>query len=81
VYFVVYPDKTSQETPRIRVEYFANGEELEAKDTDLPAPDSFGAVPMVVDAVSRPGKCEIRVTAKQGFQSSIQSVSYTVAAR
>ena len=79
VYFVVYPDKTSMEKPRVRVEFFVGGEELEAKDEDLPAPDSFGAIPMVVNAVSRPGKCEIKITAKQGFQSAVQSVSYTVA--
>ncbi|HXM44550.1 MAG TPA: VWA domain-containing protein [Bryobacteraceae bacterium] len=80
VYFVVYPDKSNQETPRIRVEFFVGGEELEQKETELPAPDSFGAVPMLVSAVARPGKCEIRITARQGFQSAVQSVAYTVAA-
>jgi hypothetical protein len=79
VYFMVYPDKSSQETPRIRVELFVGGEEVEARDADLPPPDSFGAIPMVVNAVARPGKCEIKITAKQGFQSAVQSVSYTVA--
>jgi hypothetical protein len=78
VYFVVYPDKTSMEKPRVRVEFFVGGEELEAKDEDLPAPDSFGAIPMVVHAVARPGKCEIKITAKQGFQSAVRSVDYTV---
>jgi len=79
VYFVVYPDKSNQERPRIRVEFFVGGEELEAKESELPAPDSFGAIPMVVSAVARPGKCEIKITARQGFQSAVQSVSYTVA--
>jgi VWFA-related protein len=79
VYFMVYPDKSSQETPRIRVQLFVGGEEVEARDADLPPPDSFGAIPMVVNAVSRLGKCEIKVTAKQGFQSAVRSVSYTVA--
>jgi VWFA-related protein len=77
-YFVVYPDKSSQEKPRIRVEFFVGGEELEAKDEDLPAPDSFGAIPMVVNAVARPGKCEIRITARQGFLSAVGSVFYMV---
>lgn len=81
VYFVVYPDKSNQETPRIRVEYFVGGEELEVKDVELPAPDSSGAIPMVVNAVARPGKCEIRITARQGFQSAVRSASYTVAAQ
>jgi len=81
VYFVVYPDKSSQEKPRLHVQYFAGGEELEQKDTELPAPDSFGAIPMVVKAVARPGKCEIKITALQGFQSTVRNVTYTVAAQ
>jgi hypothetical protein len=81
VYFVVYPDKSSQETPRIRVEFFVGGEELEQKEEELPAQDSFGAIPMLVSAVARPGKCDIKITARQGFRSTVQSVSYTVAAR
>jgi VWFA-related protein len=81
VYFVVYPDKSNPETPRIRAEFFVGGEELDVKESELPAPDSFGAIPMVVSAVTRPGKCEIKITARQGFQSAVQSVSYTVAAQ
>ena len=81
VYFVVYPDKSNQETPRIRVEFLVGGEELEQKESELPPPDSSGAIPMVVSAVARPGKCEIRITALQGFQSAVRSVSYTVAAQ
>jgi hypothetical protein len=60
------------------VELFAGGEELESKDEDLPAPNSFGDIPMVVNAESRAGKCEIRITARQGFQSAVRSVFYTV---
>jgi len=81
VYFVVYPDKSSQEAPKIRAEFFVGGEELEVKDAELPAPDSFGAIPMTINAVARPGKCEIRITARQGFQSAVGSVTYTVADR
>jgi hypothetical protein len=51
------------------------------KEQELPVPDSFGAIPMVVSAVARPGKCEIKITALQGFQSAVQNVSYTVAAQ
>ena len=80
VYFMVYPDKSSQEAPRVRAEFFVGGEELEVKDADLPAPDSSGAIPVMLSAVARPGKCEIKVTARQGFQSAVRSVSYTVAA-
>jgi VWFA-related protein len=78
VYFVVYPDKFNQETPKVRAEFFVGDEELEVKDAELPAPDSFGAIPMVVSAVARPGKCQIKITVRQGFQSAQQSVSYTM---
>jgi hypothetical protein len=47
----------------------------------LPPPDSSGAIPMLVNAVARPGKCEIRITALQGFQSATRSVNYAVAAQ
>ena len=33
---------------------------------------------MVVSAVARPGKCQIKITVRQGFQSAQQSVSYTM---
>lgn len=81
VYFVVYPDKSIQETPRIRVEFLVGGEELAQKQSELPPPDSSGAIPVVVNAVTKPGNCEIKITALQGFQSATQSVTYTVAAQ
>jgi VWFA-related protein len=81
LYFVVYPDKSIQETPRVRVGFFVNGEELAQKQDELPPPDSSGAIPVVVNAVTKPGNCEIRITASQGFQSATRSVTYTVAAQ
>jgi hypothetical protein len=81
LYFVVYPDKSIQETPRIRVQFFVNGEELAQKRDELPPPDSSGAIPVVVNAVTKPGNCEIRITASQGFHTAARSISYTVAAQ
>src|ERR1019366_5875850 len=81
LYFVVYPDKSIQETPRIRVEFFVNGEALAQKQDELPPPDSSGAIPVVVNAVTRPGNCEIKITASQGFHTTTRSVTYTVAAQ
>jgi hypothetical protein len=78
-YFVVYPDKSLQEAPHIRVEFFVNGEELARKQDELPPPDSSGAIPMVVNAATKPGKCEIRITAQQGLHSVTRSIAYTVA--
>jgi VWFA-related protein len=81
LYFVVYPDKSIQEMPRIRVQFLVNGEELAQKQDELPPPDSSGAIPVVVNAVTKPGNCEIRITASQGFHTATRSVTYTVAAQ
>jgi VWFA-related protein len=81
LYFVVYPDKSIAETPRIRVEFFVNGEEVEQKQSELPPPDPSGAIPVLVNAATKAGNCEIRITALQGFQSATRSVTYTVPAQ
>ena len=81
LYFVVYPDRANQEKPRIRVEFLVNGEELAQQQSELPAPDSSGAIPVLVNAATRPGNCEVRITALQGLQSITRSVKYTVAAQ
>ncbi len=78
---MVYPDKSIQETPRIRVEFFVDGEELAQKQDELPPPDSSGAIPVLVNAATKPGNCEIRITALQGFKTATRSVKYTVAAQ
>jgi len=81
LYFVVYPDKSIAEAPRLRVQFLVNGEELEQKQSELPAPDSSGGIPVLVNAATRPGNCEIKITALQGFESTTRSVTYTVAAQ
>jgi VWFA-related protein len=81
LYFVVYPDKSIPEAPRVRVQFLVNGEELEQKQSDLPAPDSSGAIPVLVNAAIKPGNCEIKITALQGFESTTRSVTYTVPAQ
>jgi len=69
------------EAPRVRVQFLVNGEELEQKQSDLPAPDSSGAIPVLVNAAIKPGNCEIKITALQGFESTTRSVTYTVPAQ
>jgi hypothetical protein len=81
LYFVVYPDDSILEAPRVRVEFFVNGEPLEQKQSELPPPDSYGAIPVLVNAATKAGNCEIRVTALQGFQKATRSVTYTVPAQ
>ena len=79
LYFVVYPDKSLQEMPRLRVQFLVNGEELEQKQSELPAPDSSGAIPVLVNAATKAGNCEIKITILQGFESTTRSLKYTVA--
>jgi hypothetical protein len=81
VYFVVYPDKANAEKPKIQVEFLSGGQVLAKQTADLPAPDASGAIPMIVGAATRPGNCELRITALQGSESATGSVSYTVDAK
>lgn len=78
LYFVVYPDKSIQEIPRVRVAFLVNGKELAQKQEELPPPDSSSAIPVMVNALTTPGTCEIRITAVQGTNSVMRSISYTV---
>jgi hypothetical protein len=81
LYFVVYPDKSLAEAPRIRVEFLVDGKELEQKQSELPPADASGAIPVLVNAAAKAGNCEIKITALQGFQQATRSVTYTVAAQ
>jgi VWFA-related protein len=81
VYFVVYPDKSNAEKPKIQVEFLVGGQLLAKQTAELPPPDANGAIPMVVGAAVRPGNCQLRMTAVQGSQSATQSVNYVIAAK
>ena len=77
-YFVVYPDKSNTEKPKIQVEFLVGGKSLANQTADLPAPDASGAIAMVVKAATHTGDCELRITALQGADSSTKSVKYNV---
>lgn len=81
IYFVVYPDKSNANKPKIQVEFLVGGQVLAKQTAELPPPDATGAVPMMVAAATRPGNCELKVTALQGTQSAIESVNYAIAAK
>jgi hypothetical protein len=78
-YFVVYPDKTNTDKPKVQVEFLVDGKVLAKQVADLPPPDAAGAIPMVVGAAAKPGNCELRITAVQGSNSKTHSVRYSVA--
>ena len=78
VYFVVYPDRSKPEKPKIEVQ-FLRGRRAVAKQTaDLPEPDASGAIPMTIAAIPQPGSYELKVTARQGADSVEQSVQYSI---
>jgi len=78
VYFVVYPDKSNAEKPKIRIEFRSGGQVFAEQTTDLPAPDATGTIPMFVAAATRPGNCELQITALQGKESATEHLQYAV---
>jgi hypothetical protein len=79
-YFVIYPDKSNTEKPKLQVEFLVNGKVLAKQIADLPAPDSSGAIPMLVATAAQPGNCQLRISALQGSATAVQTVDYSVAA-
>lgn len=79
-YFVVYPDKANSEQPKILLEFLVGGNLTARKTSDLPPPDASGAIPLMIHAATKPGDCELRITALQGDDWAKQILRYTVAA-
>jgi hypothetical protein len=81
VYFVVYPDNSNPEKPKIRVEFKNGGQVFAEQTVALPEPDERGAIAMLVAAATRPGNCELQVTALQGNESATEHIAYLAAAK
>jgi VWFA-related protein len=81
VFFVVYPDQSIAEKPKIQAEFWVGGQLLSKQVADLPSPDVTGAIPMVINTAAKPGDCELRITALQGKSSSSQNLKYSIAAK
>jgi hypothetical protein len=81
IYFVVYPDKSLSETPKLQVEFFADAKPVAIQSVKLPAPDASGAVAMLLRGPARPGDCELRISTIQGDGSAEQSLKYKVLAK
>ena len=47
----------------------------------LPEPDERGAIAMLVAAATRPGNCELQVTAIQGNESATEHIAYLAVAQ
>jgi VWFA-related protein len=78
VYFVVYPDKSNTEKPKIHVAFKTGGQVFAESTAELPAPDATGTIPMFVAAATRPGNCELEITALQGKESAAEHIQYAV---
>jgi hypothetical protein len=76
VYFVVYGDKSNAEKPKIHVEFKSGGQVFAQQTVELPAPDASGTIPMFVAAATRPGNCELQITAVQGNESATEHLAY-----
>jgi VWFA-related protein len=81
VFFVVYPDQSIADKPKIQAEFWVGGQLLAKQVADLPAPDATGAIPMVISTAAKPGNCELRITALQGTLSAKQSLKYSIAVK
>jgi VWFA-related protein len=75
-YFVLYPDASNPEKPRLQMQVLADGKVLSEQAIQVPAPN--GAIPMVVRIAAHPGECELRVTVHQGTASATQTLKYKV---
>jgi hypothetical protein len=61
---------------------FKNGGQVFAEQTlALPEPDEKGAIAMFLGAVTRPGNCELQVTAIQGNESATEHIAYLAVAQ
>lgn len=78
-YFVVYPDRANSAKPKVEVQFLVDGKQMADQTADLPAPDASGAIPMIIRAAVHAGKCELKITTRQGDESATRTLTYTVA--
>ncbi len=81
VFFVVYRDKSNPDKPKIHVEFKNGGQVFADQTVALPEPDASGAIAMFVGAATRPGECELQITALQGDQSATEKIAYLGSAK
>ena len=81
VYFVVYQDKANPEKPKIHVEFKNGGQVFADQTVALPDADAHGVIAMFIAAATRPGNCELQITAMQGKETASEHIAYTGAAQ
>jgi hypothetical protein len=81
IYFVVYQDKANQAKPQIHVVFKNGGQQVADQTAALPEADKNGAITMFVTAPTRPGDCELQITALQGDESASEHIAYVGTAK
>ncbi|MGC9970128.1 MAG: VWA domain-containing protein [Bryobacteraceae bacterium] len=81
LFFRVYPDRSSTGKVRLRAQFLLDGRLLADQDSDLPAPDDSGSIPVLIQLPARTGGNELKLTVLQGGASSGQNIQYTIAAQ
>lgn len=83
LYFVVYPERTSTDVPKLLIEFLKDGKLITRGAPDLPKPDARGVIPYVANSPIEGldgGQYEIRLTALQGGKAAQQSTFVTIEA-
>ena len=81
VYFVVYPNRSTAGSPRLKVEFLTGEKVIAGQTAEVPAPNASGAVPMTIAAISKPGSYQLKVTLSQGVETIERSLWYSIADR
>jgi energy-coupling factor transporter ATP-binding protein EcfA2 len=81
VYFVAYPSRLNNATPKVGVEFLLGGKVVASQTADVPPPDATGAAAMTIEGIPKPGNYQIEITMIQGGESVEQSIRYSIAAR
>jgi VWFA-related protein len=80
-YVVIYPSKESSDKPTLEMQFSKDGQVLGSGSPPLGNPDAQGKIQYVATvplAQLQPGDYQVRFIAKQGAQTSDESVTFTI---
>ena len=81
VFFKLYPDSASKESPRLVIDLLREGKMVSRSTPDLPAPDDIGEIPYLANLPVGPlqsGQYEFRATLLQGNASDQKTIAVTL---
>jgi len=80
-YFAVYPDRATNETPKLTMAFYKEGQYLGAAEAPLPPAQPDGRIPYIANLPAdkfTPGSYEIRVGVTQGSAKAEEKVDFRV---